>query len=270
MIENSLDIEKHISVIDWTFDQEELDSVYLSTLEEITHVVSTIPPDENTGLDPVLSSPSWTSIEKNNLKWIGYIGSTSVYGDHGGASVWEDSELLAEDTKGLGRICVEKAWLGLNKVEELPVHIFRCGGIYGPGRSLIETLKNPSKVAHASKSRRAAKKLIARCHVLDICNCIHASMISPNPGSVYNIVDDDPASRQEVSSFVKKLMGVEDTKANTAHEDLTRNAKGKRAGEKRVTNEKIKAQLGVQLTYPTYREGLAAIHAGDHRPFLWP
>jgi len=231
----------------------------------VTHVVSTIPPDKSSGADPVLqyvfNSPLLS--DKDQMKWIGYIGTTSVYGDHGGQFVTEDSKLLA---RGNVRKEVDLAWQKLAVEEKYPVHVFRCGGIYGPGRSMLDAvLRKENDNETASQKARLQKKAVARCHVLDICSVMDSSMKVPRPGSVYNIVDDDPASRGEVEGFARKLLGrppASGTEAAVAQQRMV-------AAEKIVVNDKIKTELGVALHFPTYREGIAAIYNGDTRPFVF-
>lgn len=228
--------------------------------DNVTHIVSTIPPDKGSGIDPVLKNIFDSSlISKSQVKWIGYIGTTSVYGDHRGQFVTEDSKLLAQ---GSLRKQVDLAWQKLAIEHNYPVHVFRCGGIYGPGRSMLDAVLKMKKSETASQKARVLKRSVARCHVLDICSVIESSINIPRPGSIYNIVDDDPASRREVEGFVRKLLGQPAAVGteSAAQQPLV-------AAEKIVMNQKIKAELGVVLHFPTYREGIEAIYNGDIRPF---
>jgi nucleoside-diphosphate-sugar epimerase len=227
--------------------------------DTVTHIISTIPPDKKgSRVDPVLKYVFDSSlISPSQIKWIGYIGTTSVYGDHKGQFVTEDSKLLAQ---GNLRKQIDLAWQKLAIEYHYPVHVFRCGGIYGPGRSMLDAVLKKSETAN--QKARLLKQAVSRCHVLDICSVIESSINFPRPGSVYNIVDDDPASRREVEGFARKLLG-QPAAAGTesaAHQPMV-------AAEKIVMNDKIKAELGVVLHFPTYREGIEAIYNGDIRPF---
>lgn len=141
----------------------------------------------------------------DRLQWVGYISSTSVYGDHGSEWVDEDSELLAAHGKGLSRILAEGSWIALGYEYGIPVHIFRCGGIYGPRRSALDALQKEGRPS-ASQERRAKQKFTARCHVGDICKILEASTNRPRAGAVYNVVDDEPAGRGQVMEYAASLV----------------------------------------------------------------
>ena len=141
----------------------------------------------------------------DRLKWVGYISSTSVYGDHGSDWVDEESELLAAHGKGLSRILSEGAWISLCFEYDVPVHVFRCGGIYGPRRSALDAVLREGPPS-SGQERRAKQKFTARCHVADICRVLEASGARPRAGAVYNVVDDDTAGRGEVIEFAERLL----------------------------------------------------------------
>ncbi|CAL5221740.1 g3990 [Coccomyxa viridis] len=244
-----------------------------SVLEEAirgsTHILSTIPPVKGTATDPVLLSVEralceWGSSE--SARWLGYLSSTSVYGDWGGAWVNEGSELRASDPKSRGhdRWLTEQAWAGLHHEHGLPVHIFRLGGIYGPGRSALDSAMRAG--SSTSKARRGAQLYTNRCHVYDICQVLLASMQRPRPGAVYNVVDDNPASRAQVMAYVQELLGGQAPAIQDSGDQDTTMRRLK-TEEKRVENRLIKEELEVTLEFPTYREGLHAIRIGDTRPF---
>jgi hypothetical protein len=141
----------------------------------------------------------------DKLQWVGYISSTSVYGDHGSEWVDEESELLAAHGKGLSRILAEGSWIALCYEYGIPVHVFRCGGIYGPRRSALDALQKEGRPS-ASQERRGRQKFTARCHVGDICTILEASTKRPRPGAVYNVVDDEPAGRGQVMEYAASLV----------------------------------------------------------------
>ncbi|KAF0695331.1 Aste57867_13842 [Aphanomyces stellatus] len=230
----------------------EIDSFRL--LEDVTHVLMCIPPqvrdedDKDLVLDALLSEMRKLS----TLQWIGYVSSVSVYGDSHGALVDETSPLLAQTSRGTLRMKTEAQWLDSG----LPVHVFRVGGIYGPGRGPIAQIQQG-----VAKRIDLPDKVFNRVHVDDIVNILLASVAKPSPGSIYNVVDDEPATGFDVVTYACELMQVvPPSPISWAEAEATMSAMGKSFYEetKLVSNAKIKAELGVELLYPTYREGLAA------------
>lgn len=256
-----------------------LDDAVVGTYGSITHCISTIPPSPSTGEDPVLGVMKRLNETHPCLEWVGYISTTSVYGDHKGGHVWEHSELRGKKrTKCMhtkiptgptrptsclaDRVVIEKAWM-----KEYPsVNIFRCGGIYGPGRSIIDSLR--SAETSAKKATRRLKASVARCHVYDLCQVVEASIERPsltNIVRIFNVVDDCPASRVEVEVFTQGLMASHGEYVHIPHVQATKRV----PSEKVVMNQRIKSELGVVLQYPTYKEGISAIYNGDWRPLYW-
>jgi len=138
------------------------------------------------------------------------------------------------------------------------VHVFRLAGIYGPGRGPFEKVRDGT-------ARRILKpgQVFSRIHVADIAQVLLASMDRPDPGTVYNVCDDDPAPPEDVLSYAAHLLGLPEPPGVPYDEaEMTPMARSFYAESKRVRNGRIKQALGVVLRYPTYREGLAAILAG--------
>jgi nucleoside-diphosphate-sugar epimerase len=135
------------------------------------------------------------------------------------------------------------------------VHVFRLAGIYGPGRNQIEGLRNGT-------AKRIVKpgQVFSRIHVEDIAGILRASMAHPNPGSAYNVCDDEPAPPQDVVAWAAELIGVEPP-PEVAFEDaeLSPMAKSFYSESKKVSNAKVKDELGYRFRYPTFREGLKAL-----------
>lgn len=178
-----------------------------------------------------------------------------MYGDHDGAWVDESSELRATSARAKARITAEQAWLQMLAERHVPAHIFRLGGIYGPGRSALDAVRQEQE--RDSQRRRAAAPFTARIHVDDVCHAILASMRQPHPGAIYNIVDDDPAGRQHAIQYARQLLGQQQI---TPCAELVQIRQEMSTESKKVSNAKMKAALGVQLCYSSYREGLSAIH----------
>jgi nucleoside-diphosphate-sugar epimerase len=215
-----------------------------------THLLSSVPPDA--AGDPVLDvmGPALRALP---LAWAGYLSTTGVYGDHGGGWVDEDTAVDPTLERSRRRTAAERQWLASG----LPVHLFRLAGIYGPGRSAIDSVR-------AGSAKRIVKpgQVFSRIHVDDIAAAVLASAGRPNPGRIYNLCDDDPAPPQEVIAHACTLLGVAPP-PEVAYDEaaLSPMARSFYADNKRVRNERMKRELGVVLRYPTYREGLAAIMA---------
>ncbi|RHY30724.1 hypothetical protein DYB32_004072 [Aphanomyces invadans] len=239
--------------------QLEIDSFRL--LEDVTHVLMCIPPrappdtdltNDNTK-DLVLDALHTELKKLSTLQWVGYISSVSVYGDSHGATIDETAPLGAGTSRGRLRILTEAQWLESG----LPVHVFRVGGIYGPGRGAIAQIQQ----GVARRIGDLPDKVFNRIHVDDIVNILLQSVALPKPGSIYNAVDDEPATGFDVVTYACNLMHVPPpSPISWAEAEATMSAMGKSFFEetKRVSNAKVKAELGVTFLYPTYREGLAA------------
>ncbi|NQV47655.1 MAG: SDR family NAD(P)-dependent oxidoreductase, partial [Rhodospirillaceae bacterium] len=138
----------------------------------------------------------------------------------------------------------------------VPVHAFRLAGIYGPGRNVLEDVKSGR-----AKNIQKSDHVFSRIHVDDIANVVRASMARPNPGAVYNVCDDTPASPSHVVAYAAELLGQEPPPAipyGEAEKTMSEMSKTFWADNKRVDNRRIKEELGVDLKYPGYREGLKA------------
>ena len=250
-----------------------------------THLLVSVPPDaggDDAGGDPTLR---WLGADRlaalPALRWVGYLSSTGVYGDHGGAWIDEDAPLHAAGTSreasressgarvAARRVQAERLWLDARGPDDsrpgLPVTLFRLSGIYGPGRSNFDALD-------AGTARRIDKPghVFCRCHVDDICSVLLRSMSRAGTGAgtapIYNVADDLPAPQRAVVEFAAGLAGV-------APPPLAPYDKGalppalQRFYEacRRIRNDRIKDDLGVSLQFPTYREGLRAIAKEEGR-----
>lgn len=194
-------------------------------------------------------------------RWIGYLSSNGVYGDHGGGAVDETSPLLATSARGLARICAEYAWREFAMAAGHRLVIFRLPGIYGPGRSAFDQIRE-------GRAQRVLKpgQVFSRMHVDDIAGAIAASLNRPEAGALFNLADDEPAPPQDVIEYACRLIGVEPPPLVPFEKaQLSEMARSFYADNKRVSNTLMKSALGVELQYPTYREGLAAILAADRR-----
>jgi hypothetical protein len=219
-------------------------------LKDVTHLlISTPPGDEG---DPAFLLHGEEIAQFKNLKWVGYLSSTGVYGDRDGGWVDETSEIRPSSKRGSRRARAERQWMSLFEDYDLPVHIFRIAGIYGPQRSALDTVRS-------GIARRIDKPghAFSRIHVDDIVQCLIASMDSPAPGNIYNLCDDEAAASGDVIAYACTLLDLPVPPPVPYEEaNLPPMARSFYNDNKRVHNDKVKDELGVTLKYPTYREGL--------------
>jgi nucleoside-diphosphate-sugar epimerase len=223
-------------------------------------LVSAPPSDKE---DPCLGRFRAAIASADNLRWIGYLSTTGIYGDHGGAWIDESTPPTPQSARSVERLAAEQDWRTFGRVAGKPVQVFRLSGIYGPGRSPLVNLARGT--AH-----RIVKpgQVFSRIHVDDIAAVLWASMQRSRPGAVYNVADDEPAPPQDVISYAAHLANVTPP-PEVPYEaaDLSPMARSFYAENKRVSNRLIKEELGVRLSYPTYREGLRALYeAGEYAP----
>ncbi|MQX36571.1 SDR family oxidoreductase [Roseospira navarrensis] len=231
-----------------------------STLRRFSHVLVSIPPDDRG--DPVLRAMGDDLAAADGLGWIGYLSTTGVYGDADGAWVDEDSPTRPTQARSIRRLEAEQHWFNLWRDQGRPVEVFRLAGIYGPGRSALDSVR-------AGRAHRVVKPghVVCRIHVDDIAEVLRAAMARPYPGAIYNCADDEPAPPQDVIAEACALLGVEPPPEVPLEDaDLSPMARSFYADTRRVRNDRLKTRLGVRLRYPGYREGLRAIldaaHAG--------
>ena len=219
--------------------------------DSVTHIVTSVPPSGEG--DPVLLRFKDDLLNRaKTFEWVAYLSTTGVYGDRGGEWVDENATLQPNTDRGQRRVDAEAEW---QSIAGLPLEIFRLAGIYGPGRNAFESLKS-------GRAQRVIKQgqIFSRIHVEDIAGVLLASIDKPNPGRIYNLADDEPCPPQDVITYAAELLGLaippeipfEDAK-------LSDMAKSFYADSKRVSNARIKNELGYKLKYPNYRIGLKAL-----------
>ena len=224
-------------------------------IAEATHILASAGPGEDG--DPFLPLLG-AGLRNARARWVGYLSTTGVYGDHGGGWVDEETPLTPGTERGRRRVLAEAQWRDLAAQAGWPLHVFRLAGIYGPGRSPLDRVRR-------GEARRVVKpgQVFSRIHVDDIAQVLAASMAAPVPGGrAYNICDDDPAPPQDVIAHAAALLGLPvppEVPFDAA--EMSPMAASFYAETKRVRNDRIKHELGVRLLYPTYREGLAALAA---------
>ena len=222
-----------------------------------THILLSVPPDGDG--DAALDCHGADIAALPCAEWIGYLSTTGVYGDTGGAWVDETARPAPTGERGRRRLKAENAWLAFGERHGLAVQIFRLAGIYGPGRNTLATVQR-------GEAKRIDKpgQVFSRIHVADVAHVLAASIAQPRPGAIYNVCDDEPAPAANVVAHACALLGVAPpplTPLNDA--DLTAMTRSFYADNRRVSNARIKNELGVSLRFPDYRAGLAALLAED-------
>jgi nucleoside-diphosphate-sugar epimerase len=228
-------------------------------LQRATHILSSIPPDAaggDAGLDWLVSRMALVPPDC----WIGYLSSTGVYPDTKGDWVDEsaDTALAHRSSRGLA----ESRWRAL----PVPVHVFRLPGIYGPGgRSALDRVREGRAHRIDLAAEGPADHVFSRVHVDDIIQALSLSMIQPSPGGgIWNVCDDLPASGNAVIEYACDLLGVPwPPLLRLDNPSLTPMMRSFYAASRRVSNGRIKRDLGWKLRYPTFREGLMACLTED-------
>lgn len=237
------------------FDRDRPMTDPAAALAGATHILSSVPPDDEG--DAVLDHHAGDLAAAGGVVWAGYLSTTGVYGDTGGAVVDEGAPLNPTSERSRRRVAAEGQWLAL----PLPVHVFRLSGIYGPGRSPFEKIRT-------GQARRIHKPghAFSRIHVDDIAAVLRASMGRPNPGAIYNVADDVPEEPSTVTSHACKLLGLPTPAAvpfDVAAKDMSPMGRSFWRDNRRVDNSRIKKELGVTLSCPDYKSGLKAILAQE-------
>ncbi|MDB4045238.1 SDR family oxidoreductase [Amylibacter sp.] len=217
-------------------------------IQKATHILTSVSP--NSQGDPVLNQYN-EILSKNTFDWVGYLSTTGVYGNHNGGWVDENSPLKPNTIRGKLREEAELSWSKLN----INLHIFRLAGIYGPGRGPFSKVRNGT-------ARRIIKEgqLFSRIHVDDIAQVLLASIRYPRQGAIYNVCDDNPAPPEDVISYAAELLDMPIPIAiDYDKAEMSPMARSFYAENKRVSNELIKKELGVELKFPDYKAGLQSL-----------
>ena len=218
-------------------------------IAEATHILISASPTKDS--DQFLAEYGEALQESQKLHWIGYLSTTGVYGDHGGAWVDEDTPVKPSTKRGQYRVAAEDAWLASG----LPVHVFRLAGIYGPGRGPFEKLRNGT-----ARLVKKPGQVFGRIHIEDIAQSLYASILSPNPGRIYNLSDDEPAAPEDILGYAADLLGMpKPPEVDFETAEMTPMARSFYSECKRVKNDRMKTELGVTLKYPGYKDALDAI-----------
>ncbi len=229
-----------------------------AALEGKSAVLVSTPPGED-GCPVLQGASDALAVQSKGVDWIGYLSSNSVYGDHGGAWVTEETRPAPATVRAKRRNTAETQWRRFADTSNLPLIIFRLPGIYGPGRSALDAVRK-------GNAKRIDKPghIINRAHVDDIVGVLTVSMEQPKTHDIYNVADDEPAPTHEVIAYASGLLGVEPPPLTPLEQaGLSDIAKSFYSECKRISNARVKEALSIRLKYPTYREGLEAILAAE-------
>jgi nucleoside-diphosphate-sugar epimerase len=237
------------------FDGMSMSPDVRAAIADSDHVLVSIPPDA-TG-DVVLAACGTALSQAPRLRSVVYLSTIGVYGNHDGAWVDEESECRPGAQRSLQRHAAEHAWQTFGTRAGIPVAILRLAGIYGPGRNALVGAKNGT-------ARRVVKpgQIFNRIHVADIASAIEAAFERRADG-IFNVADDEPSPPEDPISFAANLLQVEappEIPFSEAQASMSPMGLSFYAEAKRAKNDKLKSVLGVSLEYPTYREGLTALH----------
>ena len=225
-----------------------------AALGAATHLLISVSPNEQG--DPVIADAGEAiTATAPSLEWVGYLSTTGVYGDRNGDWVDETDKLSPATERGRRRVVAERQWQTLAAETGLPLHIFRLAGIYGPGRGPFAKIRRGT-------ARRILKpgQVFSRIHVEDIARILAASIDQPSPGAIYNVCDDAPTPPEDVIGYAAELLGVAaPPEVHIDDANLSPMARSFYAESKRVRNDRVKRELGVELLFPDYRTGLKSV-----------
>ncbi len=233
------------------FDGETLSEELRAAMASATHLVQSIAPRDTDPLLTLLGDDGRALLP--NIKWIGYLSTVGVYGDHKGAWITEEAPCVPVSGRSKERLDAEEGWLALGRARSVPAAILRLSGIYGPGRNAFVNLDRGS-------ARRIIKKdqVFNRIRVEDIG--ASTRFLSENGlGGIYNITDDQPGPPQDVIVEAARLMGVEPPPEQPFEAaEMTPMARSFYGENKRVSNAKLKT-AGFRFSFPNYPMSLAQL-----------
>ena len=232
----------------YLFNSENFDQNLVVKLKEADHILVSIPPENQEDL--VVKNFS-KFLESSKLKWITYLSATSIYGDHKGEWVNENSKTNPISNNGIARLKAEKAWVSLEKKNKIPVQIFRLSGIYSNEKNILIRLKS-GEVKLINKKNH----YFSRIHVDDISNILFKSLSKFKSGEIYNLSDDKPSTSEDVTLFGAKVLNIENIKKIEVEQIKSEMLKNFYNESKKVSNKKMKSYFNYNLKFPSYIEGL--------------
>ena len=231
--------------VQWITQKQEL----IDAIKNSHYILLSAPPSDQG--DPFYSDIKNTLVAHRHRQWIGYLSATSVYGDHGGDWVSETSQCRPTTSRAQRRLMAEQQWLELYQEHQLPIHIFRLAGIYGPDRNALVKLNRGDNKVIVKQGQ-----VFSRVHVTDIALALLTSWDQPTPGEIYNLADDEPCNNTEVMEYAAELLDIQLEYIPYAQAKLTPMQQSFYINNRRVSNRKIKEMLRFKFRYPNYQAGL--------------
>ena len=239
----------NIKINSYQFSENKVDYSLIQKFEDADYILISIPPVD--GKDIVANYLITNPKIKTNCKWITYLSATSVYGDHKGNWVNENSITKPSSSNGINRLQAENTWLNFSKKNNYPLQIFRLAGIYSEKFNILKRLQT-GKVQIVNKKDH----FFSRIHVEDIANILFKSLNNFKGNEIYNICDDKPASQNEVATYGAKLLKMDQPKSIKLEEVESKMVQNFYKDSKKVDNTKMKIFFKYNLRFPTYVEGL--------------
>jgi len=246
--ESSKKIFNGINYNSYLFNSEKFDQNLVVKLKEADHILVSVPPENQEDL--VIKNFS-KFIESSKVKWITYLSATSIYGDHKGEWVNENSKTNPISNNGIARLKAENAWVSLEKNKKIPVQIFRLSGIYSNEKNILIRLKSGSVKLINKKNH-----FFSRIHVDDISNILFKSLSKFKSGEIYNLSDDKPSTSEDVTLFGAKILNIENIEKIEVDQIKSEMLKNFYNESKKVSNKKMKSYFDYNLKFPSYIEGL--------------
>ena len=236
----------------YQFSENSFDQKLIESLNSSDHILVSIAPIK--GEDIVVKNFQ-NILNSNKIKWITYLSATSVYGNHNGKWVDENSDTKPTSSNGIDRLNAEKSWLELAEKKNLPLQIFRLSGIYSNQNNILARLK-----AGNAKIIDKRNQFFSRIHVEDIANILFKSLQNFKSKEIYNVSDDKPTSSEELILYGSKLLNIEKPKVANLSTIESEMIKNFYKDSKKINNKKMKEFFNYKLKYPTYAEGLKYIY----------
>jgi nucleoside-diphosphate-sugar epimerase len=239
---NNIDYES------FQFSENIFDEKLIKNLKSSDHILISIAPIKR---EDIVIKNFQNTFENSTSKWITYLSATSVYGNHNGNWVDENSRTNPTSINGIDRLNAEKLWLNLAETKNLPIQILRLSGIYSNKNNILTKLKTGN-----AKIIEKKNQFFSRIHVEDIANILFKSLQNFKSKEIFNISDDKPTSSEELMIHGSKLLNIDKPKVadlSTIESEMVKNFY---KDSKRVNNKKMKEFFNYKLKYPTYIEGL--------------
>ncbi len=231
------------------FKNDGYDKKLLKELQNADYILISIPPK---GKKDLVLKKFKNILEKSNFKKLIYLSATSVYGNHSGKWVNENSKLKGNTLFGLARKTAEKAWRDFRKLSGLDINVLRVSGIYSRENNVLKKILS-------SNIYVKEKKYFSRIRVEDLAVVIKKMFFSSRKSMILNAADDKPSTNIEVANYAAKLLHIKHLKAKPISQFKNKMIKEFYKDSKKVSNKKMKKQLNIKLKYPNYKYGLRNI-----------